>query len=226
MKGLLVASALLSLIGGQALAADAINAEPAAVHDWSGVYVGGQIGYGFGRIDAAYNLPNTPTIRGSQDYDTDGFLGGVQVGYNYQINAVVLGVEADFSGAGIKGHSGEITSGLGDSYDTKVDWFGTLRVRAGYAFDRTLIYGTGGFAYGSVENQYLDGPVNSFSEKNTKGGWTIGAGVEQAITDQWSAKFEYQYVDLGDQTIDYGANSSTTFDAKFNTVKIGMNYKF
>lgn len=225
MKGLLLASALLSLISGQALATDAISAEPATVHDWSGVYIGGQIGYGFGRTDAAYNLPNTPTIRGSQNYDTDGFLGGIQLGYNYQINSTVLGVEADFSGADIKGHSDEINVGGGDTYDTKVDWFGTLRARAGYAFDRTLIYGTGGLAFGSVENQYLDGPLNS-SEKNTKVGWTIGAGMEQAITDHWSAKFEYQYVDLRDQTIDYGANSNTTFDNTFNTVRIGMNYKF
>jgi outer membrane immunogenic protein len=223
MKGPLVASALLSLIGGHAFAADAVNVEPAAVHDWSGVYVGGQIGYGFGKTDATYNLPNTPTVRGSQDYDTDGFLGGVQIGYNYQINAAVLGVVADFSGADIKGHSGEITSGLSDSYDTKVDWFGTLRARAGYAFDRTLVYGTGGLAFGSVENQY---PYNGFSEKNTKIGWTIGAGLEQAISDHWSASFEYQYVDLRDQTIDFAPNSSTTFDNTFNTVKIGMNYKF
>ncbi|KRB19911.1 outer membrane protein [Mesorhizobium sp. Root172] len=226
MKGLMLASALLSLISGQALAADAISAEPATVHDWSGVYVGGQIGYGFGRTDAAYNLPNTPTIRGSQNYDTDGFLGGIQLGYNYQINSTVLGVEADFSGADIKGHSDEINVGGGDTYDTKVDWFGTLRARAGYAFDRTLIYGTGGLAFGSVENQYLNGPLSGFSEKNTKVGWTIGAGLEQAITDHWSAKFEYQYIDLRDQTIDYGANSNTTFDNTFNTVRIGMNYKF
>ncbi|QND60803.1 outer membrane protein [Mesorhizobium huakuii] len=226
MKGLLLASALLSLISGQALAADAISAEPATVHDWSGVYVGGQIGYGFGRTDATYNLPNTPTIRGSQDYDTDGFLGGVQFGYNYQVNSAVLGVEADFSGADIKGHSDEIHLGAGDTYDTKVDWFGTLRARAGYAFDRTLIYGTGGLAFGSIENRYLDGPSNSFSEKNTKVGWTVGAGLEQAISDHWSAKFEYQYVDLRDQTIDYAPNSNTTFDNTFNAVKIGMNYKF
>lgn len=226
MKGQLVASALLSLIGGHALAADVVNAEPTAVHDWSGVYVGGQIGYGFGKTDATYNLPNTPTIRGTQDYDANGFLGGVQLGYNYQINSAVLGVEADFSGADVRGHSDEIHVGLGDTYDTKLDWYGTLRARAGYAFDRTLIYGTGGLAFGSVENQYLDGPANSFSEKNTKLGWTVGAGLEQSITDHWSAKFEYQYIDLRDQTIDYGANSNTTFGNTFNAVKIGMNYKF
>lgn len=226
MKGLLLASALLSLISGQALAADAVSAEPVAVHDWSGVYVGGYLGYGFGSSDSAFSSPNTPGFQASQDYDIDGFLGGVQVGYNYQINAAVLGVEADFSGADIKGHSDEINVGGGDVYDTKVDWFGTLRARAGYAFDRTLIYGTGGLAYGSVENRYLDGPLDSFSEKNTKVGWTIGAGLEQAITDQWSAKVEYQYVDLRDQTIDYAPNSNTTFENKFNTVKIGMNYKF
>ena len=226
MKGFLLASALLSLIGGQALAADAIGSEPATVHDWSGVYVGGQIGYGFGRTNAVFSSPNTPTFQASQDYDIDGFLGGVQVGYNYQINSMVLGVEADIAGADIKGHSGEINVGVrGDTYDTKVDWFGTLRASAGYAFDNSLIYGTGGLAYGSVENRYLDGPFNSFSEKGTKTGWTLGAGLEQAFTDHWSANVEYLYVDLRDQTIDYGG-SNTEFDNKFSTVKIGMNYKF
>lgn len=80
-------------------------------------------------------------------------------------------------------------------------------------------------AFGSVENRYLNGPFNSFSEKNTKTGWTIGAGLEQALTDHWSAKVEYLYVDLRDQTIDYGS-SNTVFDNTFNAVKIGMNYKF
>jgi len=95
MKSLLLASALLSLIGGQALAADAISAEPATAHDWSGVYVGGQIGYGFGRTDATYNLPNTPTIRGSQNYDTDGFLGGDRsMGDSHWANGFHLGRSA------------------------------------------------------------------------------------------------------------------------------------
>ncbi|TGQ79438.1 porin family protein, partial [Mesorhizobium sp. M2D.F.Ca.ET.206.01.1.1] len=119
MRALLLASAMLIVTGAEAFAADAIGSEP-TVHDWSGVYVGGHLGYGFGSTDATYNLPNTPTIRGTQDYDTDGFLGGVQIGYNYQVNSAVLGIEADISGADIKGHSDEINVGGGDVYDTKV----------------------------------------------------------------------------------------------------------
>ncbi|MBZ9693670.1 outer membrane protein [Mesorhizobium sp. CO1-1-9] len=225
MRALLLASAMLTVIGGQAFAADAVGLGPAA-HDWSGVYVGGHLGYGFGKTDATYNLPNTPAIRGTQDYDVDGFLGGVQIGYDYQVNSAVLGIEADISGADIKGHSDEVNVGGGDVYDTKVDWFGSMRARAGYAFGSTLVYGTGGLAIGGVENQYLDGPADSYSEKNTKIGWTIGAGLEQAITDHWSANAEYRYVDLRDQTINYAPNSNTTFDNTFSTVRIGMNYKF
>lgn len=101
-----------------------------------------------------------------------------------------------------------------------------IRARAGYAFGSTLVYGSGGLAIGGVENRYLDGPADSYSEKNTKIGWTIGAGLEQAITDHWSANAEYRYVDLRDQTINYAPNSSTTFDNTFSTVRIGMNYKF
>ncbi|MBZ9681280.1 MULTISPECIES: outer membrane protein [unclassified Mesorhizobium] len=225
MRALLLASAMLTVIGGQAFAADAVGLESAA-HDWSGVYVGGHLGYGFGSTDATYNVPNTPAIRGTQDYDIDGFLGGVQIGYDYQVNSAVLGIEADISGADIKGHSDEVNVGGGDVYDTKVDWFGSISARAGYAFGSTLVYGTGGLAIGGVENRYLDGPADSYSEKNTKIGWTIGAGLEQAITDHWSANAEYRYVDLRDQTINYAPNSNTTFDNTFSTVRIGMNYKF
>nr|WP_245275479.1 outer membrane beta-barrel protein [Mesorhizobium sp. LNHC229A00] len=126
----------------------------------------------------------------------------------------------------MKGHSDEVNVGGGDVYDTKVDWFGSIRASAGYAFGSTLVYGTGGLAIGGVENRYLDGPADSYSEKNTKIGWTIGAGLEQAITDHWSANAEYRYVDLRDQTINYAPNFSTTFDNTFSTVRIGMNYKF
>jgi outer membrane immunogenic protein len=89
--------------------------------------------------------------------------------------------------------SDEINLGGGDIYDTKIDWFGTVRGRVGYAMDRALIYGTGGLAFGSVENRYLDGPANSFSEKCTQTGWTAGAGIEYAFDDHWSAKAEYLY---------------------------------
>ncbi|WP_352549870.1 outer membrane protein [Mesorhizobium australicum] len=171
-------------------------------------------------------MPNTLAVPGTQDYDIDGFLGGVQIGYNYQVNSTVLGIESDISGADVKGHSDEVNVGGGDVYDTKVDWFRSILARAGYAFGSTLVYGTGGLAIGGVENRYLDGPADSYSEKNPKICWTIGAGLEQAITDHWSANAEYRYVDLRDQTINYAPNSSTTFDNTFSTVRIGMNYKF
>ncbi|MBZ9676252.1 outer membrane protein [Mesorhizobium sp. ES1-1] len=226
MKRLFVISSLFALAASPSFAADAVVMEPASAFNWTGLYVGGHVGYGFGQTDATFSAPNTPGFAATQDYDVDGFLGGVQVGYNYQMNSLVLGVEADFSGADINGGSDEINIGVrGDTYDTKIDWFGTVRGRVGYAMDRTLIYGTGGLAFGSVENRYLDGPDNSFSEKSTKTGWTAGAGIEYALDDHWSAKAEYLYVDLGNQTIDYGG-SNTEFDNKFHTVRLGLNYKF
>ncbi len=181
----------------------------ASVYDWSGVYVGAHVGYGWGETGT--------NIAGLPDFDGDGFLGGLQAGYNAQWGNIVGGVEIDGSWSGVEG------STLAGAVDSDLNWVGTARVRVGYAIDRFLPYITGGLALGEVE---IQNNVTGFSESNTHLGWTIGAGVEAAVTQNITVKGEYAYIDLQDENYDLalGAGSKADFDA--HTFKVGLNYKF
>ena len=155
--------------------------------------------------------------------DLDGFVGGGQIGYNYQLGQVVLGVEADFQGADLK--AGPSFAGLGIVSEGKTEWFGTVRGRVGFAFDRFLPYVTGGLAYGSVKTTLAPGvTINGLnSDDNTHTGWTVGGGVEYAITNNLVAGVEYLYVDLGDKKVFNGADKVST---DFSLVRARLSYKF
>ena len=162
--------------------------------NWSGLYAGVNGGYGWSNRD--------------DNLDPAGGFGGGQIGFNLQRGPVVVGVEADLQGAGISDSGGGVTSSL--------DWFGSVRGRAGYAFDRTLIYATGGFGYGQVTNAGVS---------ETQTGWVVGGGTEYKITPVWSAKAEYQYFDLdapasGVAPLGAGTGGHT----QFSTFRVGVNY--
>lgn len=224
MKKLLLSTAILFGLGSAAFAADTISAEPPAGFVWTGGYVGLEAGYGWGK---SHHF--TEVIPASTDkFSIDGALGGVTLGYNYQINNWVLGAETDFSAAALHGKDPDGASGWNceaTGCETKVEWFGTVRARAGIAFDRTLPYVTGGLAYGHVKG-YIEGD-SLYSNSETRAGWTVGAGVEHAFTDNISVKAEYLYVDLGKINIEnFGPFGQGYADAKFSTVRVGLNYKF
>ncbi|BAF89961.1 MULTISPECIES: outer membrane protein [Azorhizobium] len=167
----------------------------AAPASWTGFYVGGNIGYGWGSAGA-----DSPK----------GFLGGLQAGYNLQMagSPIVLGLETDFDWAGM--NDGNYSQ----------DYIGTVRARAGFAFDRVLIYGTAGFAYGKGSYQ-----VFGLSNSQTSYGWALGAGAEYAIDRNWSARAEYMYVDLGNST--YGTwvgPTNVSYDT--SVLRAGVNYRF
>ncbi len=119
---------------------------------------------------------------------------------------LVLGVEADFQGADI---TDSVTVGTNPNVTVKssLDWFGTVRGRIGYAFDRTLVYGTGGFAYGDIKDE-LSAAVTirdhtyagSVSDQTTSTGYVVGGGVEHKFSPSWSVKAEYQYINLGQES--------------------------
>ncbi len=213
MKRMVLAGAMLGVVGaGPAFAADLARAPapvvkapavvPAPVFSWTGFYIGANAGYGWGSgKDAADYYGLSP----------QGWFGGGQVGFNYQFaNNIVAGIETDFQGGDISDTVGGLSS--------KVDWFGTVRGRLGYAFGRVLPYVTGGLAYGnnSIDNF-------GWSQSKTNVGWTAGAGIEYALTDHWTAKTEYLYTDLGSSFYDnLGANAGATTQ----TARIGVNYKF
>lgn len=173
---------------------------------WTGFYLGANVGYGWGSGK-----------EGIGDLDPEGWLGGGQIGFNYQFgNNVVLGAEADFQGSDIRD---SVEDGVFDPR-SKMDYFGTVRARLGYAFDNVLPYVTGGLAWG--HNKITD-RFDDFSDDKTHVGWTVGGGVEYALTNNWTVKAEYLYMDLGNEYYD-----SIGEDAglKASTARIGVNYKF
>jgi outer membrane immunogenic protein len=233
---------------------------------WTGFYVGLNAGgvWSSGSRSATLVDPGTASFLsgyfpGGIGNNNSGFIGGGQVGYNWQMGALVLGGEADFDGTSL-GKSYDYASApfagagvpgalLGDSLyvhaKANLDWLGTVRARVGFVAtpdNRLLIYGTGGFAYagGSSNFSVYDATQGLFwggSPSSTRTGWTVGGGVEYALTNNITIRAEYLYVDLGSNTITTTGNlaSATLLPGTYATAKInydasivraGINYKF
>lgn len=233
MKHLIIASTFLISACGTTFAADVVTAEPPAGFIWSGGYVGINAGYGWGSADAVDLGGNFFQEDAGQtlDVNTDGFLGGVQAGYNWQSGAFVYGVEADLGYLGVRGDNFVVEDP--DNFgSTKLGVYGDLTARLGYAADTLLIYAKGGAAathykvsYGDLDGGDID-PDNSASKSGGRFGYTVGGGVEWAISEKWTTKLEYQYFDFGKvglADID-GDDAKVKIDA--HTIKIGLNYRF
>jgi outer membrane immunogenic protein len=263
--GWALASAMLVGSFGSAYAADmALKAPlmaPAPIWTWTGFYIGGNIGYGFGRTatDATANLAGIPPIVAIDTRPMDGIVGGGQIGWNLQVSSWVIGVESDFQGAGQHLATTINTPffavvgpfvGVGNqiqSRDERLDWFGTVRGRIGYAAENVLFYGTGGLAYGHLSYSGSDSfpftivglglsaaPTGSFNAGTNKLGWTVGGGVEGAIMrSNWSWKVEYLHMDLGRTNYAFVATGlgaaavPVTGNARFtdDIVRVGLNYR-
>lgn len=227
MKRLLIAGVGLAAFWAQAaLAADAPPGRympppraPAYVpfFSWSGFYVGVNAGYGFGHS----NWTNTITNVSTGNFAVNGAVLGGTMGYNIQLGGAVVGVEGDIAWSNIKGSTTSVLC-LGRC-ETENNWLGTLRGRIGYAFDRFLPYATGGAAFGNIKGTT---PLGSFARSEV--GWTAGGGLEYAFVNNWSAKLEYLYVDLGRASCSGGCVAAPNTDATLNTslVRAGINYKF
>jgi len=190
---------------------------PVPVFSWTGFYVGIVGGYAWGDSDWS-----SSTATGSTNPD-GGLIGGT-LGYNLQTGNWVWGIEGDIEYSWIKGtDTGGTGLCSGTGCETKNTWFGTIRGRIGYAFDRWLPYITGGVALGDVKMTANTG----LSESDTAVGWTVGAGVEYAFLTPWTFKLEYLYTDLGDSTCSAatcGVDTSVGFTT--STVRAGFNYRF
>ena len=197
--------------------------------NWTGIYVGFNAGFSFGGSDWTDSVTGGST--GS--FGTSGFVFGGTLGANYQVGSVVFGVEADGDWADASGFGTfTATSLCAGGCLTQNTWLSTVRGRVGYALDRFFVYGTGGAAFGNVRANFSNDPVSS----TTEAGWTVGAGVEVALAQNWSAKAEYLFVNLADGscTADCAiADASGTslipnIAVKFNEsiVRGGVNYKF
>jgi len=201
---------------------------PAALYDWTGFYVGAHAGYGWARehdnqstlFPASLPTPTPPPV--ADHFSLDGFVGGVHGGYNYQINQFVIGAEGDLDYADLKknlpySYTGGASTG---SYRFRTDFQGSARLRAGYAIDNLLLYATGGVAFANAKLT-TDGGSNS----NTHVGWTAGAGVEYAFTQNWIGRAELRYTDFEKKSYQT-LHGPVKAGWNQTTAELGVSYKF
>jgi outer membrane immunogenic protein len=191
---------------------------------WGGAYLGLNGGFGSGSSQWRQGLILTNV------FTNDGFLLGGTIGFNYPVSAVLFGVEGDLDWSTLNGSVGTCAvngAGAPAACETKNNVLGTVRARMGYAFDRTLIYVTGGAAVGNFQTGL--NPPATF-DATAKVGWAAGAGLEYALSESWSAKAEYLFVDLGTASCTSAANCGSAAGASVtlteNLVRGGFNYRF
>lgn len=277
LRTILVASTVLAGFGSAALAADlprrTVPYAPVAVpaFTWTGFYVGGHAGYINSDSNTITTTGNNTVTAGNVlatlrppgiASQTDGFIGGGQIGYNHQIGIGVFGIEADISSTDLNERDTFLSNRAGANptdrsvFRSRLDYLGTVRGRFGIAFDRVLVYGTGGFAYGEVRQDVDFFAFNSgllqFTGRNrgTETGYAVGGGVEYAIStdsflnvfnvfgsDAVTIRGEYLYYNLGSQSVTVAgvpgvaaAASITGYTSRFETdghiARAGINFKF
>lgn len=246
MKAILVNAAIFAMLSGSAFAADLPNVKgppiftpPPPVFTWTGLYVGGQVGYEWGTSDpnAVFVATGAPVFGAVIPfYNDEGVVGGAHVGYNYQINQFVLGLEGDVEGSSYSGSgTGYFPPGKVFTDTTRIPIDGSIRGRVGIVWDRVLVYGTGGVAFASIRNTLTPANIaTAFDAADTgRVGWTAGGGVEYAIDPNWSVRIEYRYTDYG--TYDFVLVNNSGFGGdtvalreleRDNRVEAGFSYKF
>jgi outer membrane immunogenic protein len=228
-RSLLASACTLALVGSAAAADLPVAPPPVPIFSWGGFYLGGQIGYGWGNDNGnIYNfgpLGPIPAANAVASIITNphGVVGGAHIGYNWQVNQWVLGLEGDVDGTGL---SQTIQPLPYVSSTTNLFLQGAILGRVGYAFDHLLLYATGGGTYAAIHNNYnVLGNIGSYA--TTRSGWTVGGGIEYALNNNWSVRAEYRYSNFGffyDSPIVY--TITATHHWSENQVKAGFSYKF
>ena len=239
MKKLLLRTAILLATATGASAADlspAYKAPPPYVPawTWTGFYGGVNLGGGWARGTETGTVTGLGSISTSTTFS--GVIGGAQLGYNWQASSFVFGLEADVDGSGQSVTFGCVAFGAacGASVTDRVNAFGTARGRLGVAFDRWLVYATGGFSWQNVSRTAtatVPGILSATATTSaTRGGYAVGAGIEGALWGNWIGGVEYLYLDTGTWTansITVGAFTATESLRLQNSVVRGrLSYKF
>ncbi len=250
MQKTFAAASFAALFGmaGNVLAADLYSAGSlkdapvyAPVTSWTGFYAGANGGYAWSATDSKLDATAYEYWNGYDDpaktLSPSGGFGGGQIGYNWQQGHLVFGIETDIQGAAVSG-SGRLDQLGGDASafaKSDLNWFGTLRGRAGYSFDSSLVYFTGGFAYGGVKDSLgvtsPGGDATKVAKEDTETGYVLGGGIEHSLSPSWSLKAEYQYIDLGSTRLSASAGDECAWatasfraDHAYHTIRIGLNY--
>lgn len=227
LRTLLLSMTASALLAGTAHAADVMSESPYVpeavpydgVYDWSGVYLGVQGGYGFGSA----TIDDNGQTGLDADVDADGWFAGGIVGYQHQWNSVVFGIEGEFNWSDLN-DSSEIQPG--NFVGTDVDWFASINGKLGYAMDRILIYGTAGVAFADIGTNQDLAPF-AFSQSENYTGWTVGAGIDYAATENIIVGLQYRYYDFG--SADFTPPAPFTArdqDLDVHTISAHLTYKF
>jgi outer membrane immunogenic protein len=224
MRKFILPAAFLA-VAAPAVAADIPSPQPPPPYTppplftWTGLYLGGQIGYAWGTDTVTVSPFGFGT-----NFTPNGVVGGAHVGYNLQFNQFVAGLEGDVEGTGI---SRNFSPG-GVTYNTHIPVQGSIRARVGIAFDQVLLYATGGAAFAGFETTVTGFGSDRTSE--TRAGWTVGGGLEYAVTPNWSIRAEYRYADFGDfaqpTPFTFGIGTFVNHHETENAVRGGFSYKF
>lgn len=231
MKKFLLASAAIVAFSAGAQAADlgvrrapieAVIAVPA--FNWTGFYAGAHVGYGWGRTGGTFYTVGGG-FQSNEPASPNGVFGGLQAGYNWQFNSIVLGLETDISLAALS-DSRLYNVNPAFTHHTRIGWMGSTRVRAGFAVDKALFYATGGVAYGGVNIGTTPPPIGIASSR-TRVGFALGAGLEYAVAPNWTVKAEYMYYNFGTANlVQSTAAEYMRVNTQVHTVKLGVNYLF
>jgi outer membrane immunogenic protein len=209
--------------------------------NWTGFYFGGLAGYAGGTLDWT-DRPEPQemdqSVTTQVDKDQSGFIGGGELGFNYQWHWLVLGAEGTFSYSDVQMHNAQDVADEANIYDTRSDWQGTIAGRLGFAWNKFLFYGKGGAAFVNQRYSWLHGDNESentdvFKTNETRVGPLVGGGIEYMINCNWSAKLEYNHFFLGKDTIsgtriDDGSPEEESYDVDLSqdSLQVGLNYKF
>jgi outer membrane immunogenic protein len=225
MKKLFLSAASILALSAPVMAADIVEPAP---FDWTGPYVGLNAGASFFKEDLELSDNFVPSV--SDDGTDTNVTFGVQAGYNFQSDNLLLGVEGDFNYLDAGEDLLLVGKGI-SSWESDHDWFATIRARAGLVSDQTLFYITGGVAFLDADYELersVIGPVVTASADDVLVGWTIGGGIGHAFSEDWSVKIEYLYADFEsvDETVIDFVTVTGSADPSLHVVRAGLNYHF
>jgi outer membrane immunogenic protein len=245
---------LVALAAGAVVGANSGASAADTPGNWTGWYGGVNTGYGSGTSNDASNDNCAESGSGfctiyvaagghpPVSLKAKGFIGGGQVGYNWQGSKLIWGLEADLQGSGIKASATETTAPPGfitgtTTLEHELRWFGTVRGRLGFPASNWLFYGTGGLIYGRVSSSLTFSQALSTgngSSSTTRTGWTLGAGMEIGLGARWTTKLEYHYFDLGRDSVTavsatpgfVGDAITVSQEMAGHILRAGLNYRF